>query len=139
MIDSRTCLFDQDRLDAYKLGREFTRVMEALLRKLPRGHGVYFDQLRRATLSITLNTAEGAGELKPKEKARFYRIARRSCTECAAVMDSFVDRGILRENDIVGARTLLNRVTGALTRLIQSCDPANTRPKGESPALSPRP
>jgi len=34
-----------------------------------------------------LNIAEGAGEFAPKEKVRFYRMARRSATESAAVLD----------------------------------------------------
>lgn len=119
----RAVLFDQDRLDAYNLAREFTRAVEKLLKLVPRGYAEQFDQVRRASLSITLNTAEGAGEFAPKEKARFYRIARRSSTEAAAVMDSFVDRGVLQEADIAPARAVLHRVTGALTRLIQSCDP----------------
>jgi four helix bundle protein len=33
-----------------------------------------------------LNIAEGAGEFSPSEKARFYRMARRSATECAAIL-----------------------------------------------------
>ncbi len=41
------------------------------------------DQLRRAANSIALNMADGAGECLPAERARFYRIAKRSATECA--------------------------------------------------------
>jgi four helix bundle protein len=119
----RKVLFDQDRLDAYNLAREFVRAVEALLKRVPRGFAEQFDQVRRASTSILFNTAEGEGEFAPKEKARFYRIARRSATESAAVLDSFVDRGVLLEADIEPARMVLNRVTGALTRLIQSCDP----------------
>jgi four helix bundle protein len=45
------------------------------------------NQLRRATTSICLNIAEGAGEFSAKEKAPFYRIAKRAATECAAILD----------------------------------------------------
>jgi four helix bundle protein len=133
----RAVQFDQDRLDAYNLGRGFTRAVEALLRRIPRGHSEQFDQLRRAALSTTLNTAEGAGEFTPREKARFYRIARRSGTEAAAVLDSFVDRGLLEERDIEPARLILHRLIGALTRLIQSVDPAWTSARARQQSTRP--
>jgi four helix bundle protein len=118
----REVLFDQDHLEVYGLARSFAREVERLLRQLPRGQSDLADQLRRATTSIALNTAEGAGEFKPKEKARFYRIARRSGTESAAVMDTLVDRALLGDPDIAAARRILHRVIGALTRLVRSCD-----------------
>ena len=55
--------------------------------RLPRGRAFLSDQLHRAAVSIPLNIAEGAGEFSQGEKARFYRIARRSATECAAILD----------------------------------------------------
>jgi four helix bundle protein len=135
----RRVLFDQDRLDAYNLGRDFVRAVEVLLTRVPRGFSEQFDQVRRASMSVTLNTAEGAGEFAPKEKARFYRIARRSATEAAAVLDSFVDRGVLQESDVEPARAILHRVTGALTRLIQSCDPDWMAARRNRPSRPPPP
>ena len=44
-------------------------------------------QLVKAASSIPLNIAEGAGEFSAGEKARFYRIARRSAAETAAAYD----------------------------------------------------
>lgn len=123
----RKVTFDQDRLDAYNLARSFTREIEKLMQAVPRGNADHLDQLRRATLSLTLNTAEGSGEFKPNEKARFYRMARRSGVEAAAVLDSFIDRGILHEHDTEPARAVLHRAVGALTRLVPSVDPDWTR------------
>ncbi|WP_372371584.1 four helix bundle protein [Candidatus Uabimicrobium sp. HlEnr_7] len=54
---------------------------------LPKGHSHLSNQLQRVALSISLNIAEGAGEFSSAEKARFYRIARRSTTECASIID----------------------------------------------------
>ena len=45
------------------------------------------DVVEQAT-SISLNVAEGAGEISPREKVRFYRMAKRSATECAAILDA---------------------------------------------------
>jgi four helix bundle protein len=132
----RAVFLDQDRLIAYRLSRLLVRCVEELLEDVPRGHAEQLDQVRRAALSAMLNTAEGAGEFRTKEKARFYRMARRSATESAAVLDSFVDRRVLTEADIEPARVVLHRLIGALTRLIQICDPKATpaRSKNSSPA-----
>jgi four helix bundle protein len=79
--------FDHRQLDAYRLGLEFVTHAEQLAESLPLGRASLADQLRAASMSICLNTAEGAGEFRPAEKARFYRLARRSATECAAALD----------------------------------------------------
>jgi four helix bundle protein len=84
-------MLDHERLDVYQLARQFVREASSLLRHLPAGRADLADQLRRASLSLPLNIAEGAGEFAPREKARFYRIAKRSATECGALLDHFVD------------------------------------------------
>ena len=59
---------------------------DPLADRFPRGRAYLSDQLRRAVASIPLNIAEGAGEFAPADKAHFYRMARRSATETAAVL-----------------------------------------------------
>ena len=44
------------------------------------------DQLLRASSSIVLNIAEGAGKTTPKEQARFYGISLGSLRECEAIL-----------------------------------------------------
>jgi four helix bundle protein len=121
-------VLDYERLDVYRLARQLAREATELLRLLPPGRADLADQLRRATLSVPLNIAEGAGEFAPKEKARFYRIAKRSATECGAVLDHIIDVGLLTGRETAGARTLVIRVTAALVKLIQSTD--RTVPSG---------
>jgi four helix bundle protein len=72
-------------LDAYHIAVEFVVLSDAVIENLPRGKGYLSDQLQRAALSIPLNIAEGAGEYAVDEKVRFYRMAKRSATECALV------------------------------------------------------
>jgi four helix bundle protein len=78
----------------------------------PRGH--LADQLRRASSSIVLNIAEGAGEWKPLEKARFYRIALRSGTECAGIL-ALLER--LSGGKLSDERALLYRIVSMLSKL----------------------
>ena len=84
--------FDHERLDVYKAAIQFVVVAHDVVEHLPRGRSYLADQLQRAAPSlpwqrIPLNIAEGAGEFSRKDKRRFYRIALRSATESAAILD----------------------------------------------------
>ena len=84
----------------------------------PRGRAYLSDQLRRAVASIPLNIAEGAGEFSPADKARFYRMARRSATETAAVLDVLAVLGLADAQRLVAVRALLVRITAMLTAMV---------------------
>src|SRR5439155_545838 len=79
--------FDHEKLDVYKAAIEFVVLINSIVENLPRGRAYLADQLQRAGASILLNIAEGAGEYSSNEKIRFYRMAKRSATECAGIFD----------------------------------------------------
>jgi four helix bundle protein len=110
--------FDHDRLDVYRSAVDWLVIADKLATTLPKGRAYLADQLRRAATSISLNIAEGAGEFAAADKARFYRMARRSATECAAILDGC--RALtLGEPDLLGAgRELLCRIVAMLTALV---------------------
>jgi four helix bundle protein len=81
---ARSVRFDCQRLEVFGHAVQAVAVIDELAEELPEGRGYIRDQLQRAANSIALNIAEGAGEFVPAEKARFYRMAKRSATECAA-------------------------------------------------------
>jgi four helix bundle protein len=113
-----TC-FHHERLDVYQTSIEFVVAADTIASNLPRGRHYLADQLRRAAASIVLNIAEGAGEFSRKEKSRFYRIARRSATECAAVLDVCQRLELGTSQDFENGRELLYRIVSMLTRLTQ--------------------
>src|SRR5262245_54529317 len=102
--------FQHERLDAYQQSVEFLGVSDEIANSLPRGRSYLADQLRRAGLSIGLNLAEGAGEFAPADKARFYRMARRSATECAAILDACRVLGLAEPRAIMDGRSVLLRI-----------------------------
>ena len=109
--------FDHERLDVYQAAIDFVVLANDLAERLPRGRGYLADQLQRAATSIPLNVAECAGEFSPAEKARFYRIARRSATECAAILDVCRKLGLANEECHGVGRELLVRVVSMLVRM----------------------
>ena len=111
--------FHHERLDVYQTAIEFVVVADSIASHLPRGRHYLTDQLHRAATSIALNIAEGAGEFSRREKSRFYRIARRSATECAAILDVCHRLDFGASQDFENGRQLLHRIVSMLTRLTQ--------------------
>ena len=77
-------------------------------------------KFERASLSIALNIAEGAGEFSAQEKARFYRMARRSATESAATLDACFRLRLLAEQRFAAGRDLLLQIVSMLVRMIRN-------------------
>lgn len=105
---------DATKLDCYNVALEFQLVSARLL---PKAHPVLRDQLERASVSIVLNIAEGAGRRSRRDKARFYTMARGSAMECAAVLDVLYLRGLADAADYRRGHALLVRVVQMLSKL----------------------
>ena len=112
--------FDHERLDVYTVAVDFLALAHGITSSFSSGHGDLVDQLRRAATSIVLNIAEGAGEFSKPEKARFYRMARRSATECAAVLDVAARLELATHSRCEPARELLIRFVSILINMARA-------------------
>jgi four helix bundle protein len=133
-------MFEHEKLQVYQLSRELNREIWRITKISSRGYSDHLDQLVRAGSSITRNLAEGSGEWSPKEKAKFYRYAKRSACECAAALDVMVDYGMLREHDTTQAKELLRRIVPMVVKLVQLFEggaPSRPSKRAKSPSLSP--
>lgn len=111
-----TC-FDHEKLDVYQAAIALVVLIDAVVEHLPRGRAYLADQLLRAGTSVPLNIAEGAGEYSPSEKIRFYRMARRSATECASIFDVCRHLQLIDEVRHSKGRELLIRIVAMLTKM----------------------
>ena len=74
----------------------------------------------RASTSIVLNIAEGAGKSSKPDKRRYYLTAAGSTTECAAILDVCLRlKLVLAERHSVG-KAMLERVAAMLVKLAKS-------------------
>ena len=105
------------RLDVYRCAVRFLALSAALAERIPRGYGSLSDQLRRASLSVPLNIAEGSGK-SGHDAARFYTIARGSAMESGAIVDAMETLGFVPAPDLAEPRDLLERVVSMLTKMI---------------------
>ena len=101
----------------YQIAIEFVVLADVIVENLPRGRAYLSDQLRRAALSIPLNIAEGAGEYAVEEKVRFYRMAKRSATECAGILDVCQRLQLVDEQHQTKGRELLIRIVSMLIKM----------------------
>ena len=113
--------FAHERLDVYRVAVAFLGIAHELASRLPRTKGQLGDQLSRASEGIVLRIAEGAGaEWRSADQKRYFRSARGSAMECAAVLDICRMRGIGSSEQLHNGRELLLRLVQMLTRLAKA-------------------
>ena len=111
--------FDHERLDVYVAAIDFVALVDEVVEHLPRGGAYLADQLQRAATSLPLNIAEGACEFSASEKARFYRMAKRSATESAAIMHVCDRLQLLERARYQAGRELLLRIVAMLVQMVR--------------------
>ena len=117
-----TKTFDHEKLHVYQASIEFIIWMKGVLDQVPKRYSVY-DQLDRASTSISLNIAEGNGKYTPKDRCRFFDIARGSALECAAALDIVVAKGIINANEVREGKETLKKIVSMLVGLIRNNSP----------------
>ena len=75
--------------------------------------------MQRAGSSVPLNIAEGAGEYSGSEKSRFYRMAKRSATECAGIFEVCKRLDLIEEERYFKGREILIRIVSMLIKMAQ--------------------
>lgn len=89
-------MFDFEKLEVYQKAKGFHKQISETVLKLQLSTSEK-DQLRRASMSIVLNIAEGSGRFTRPDKRNFYIIARGSVFETVAILDIFNDLGYLEK------------------------------------------
>ncbi len=90
-------MFDFEKLDVYQQAKRLHKSVQNFLIANPKIDRDTRSQLRRASMSICLNIAEGAGRFTKPDKRNFYVIARGSVFECAALFGLLMDAEVVSE------------------------------------------
>jgi four helix bundle protein len=104
-----------ERLDVYRVALEFRQSLGIL--DTVRNISALRDQIFRASDSIVLNIAEGAGRIARADKRRHYSYALGSAMECGAALALLFARGALRDIAYLERRMMIIRVIQMLYRL----------------------
>ena len=112
------CGLAHEKLDVYQCSIEFLALSAEVLDRLPRkGSATLADQLKRASLSIPLNIAEGVGKTTDADRSRYYGIARGSAMECGAIIDACRVLALIEPARAETGKNLLVRIVGMLTKM----------------------
>lgn len=115
--------FAFEKLDVYNKALDLFQVVEDLCRDL-KGKTTFslLDQLNRATLSISLNIAEGNGRWHKKDKQRFFWIARGSVFEVVPIVQLLHRSHLISEKTYSELYGRTDAISKMLYKLIQSVD-----------------
>jgi four helix bundle protein len=108
-------MLDHEKLAAYRHAIRFFGFALATIGQLPRGNAALADELRRASISIALNIAEGAGRRGEDDRKRFYTTARGSTFECGACLD--LVQMIVPAIEIAQGKAILVEIANILSSL----------------------
>lgn len=108
-------------LKAWEKSMNLIKEVYALTRKLPKEEiYVLTSQLRRASISVASNIAEGASRKSMVERKRFYQISRSSSVEIDTQIEICKLLNYFEENDLEDVDAELNNVFALLTAMINN-------------------
>ena len=110
-------MFGHEKFKGYQHAIRFVALVSPMLEQFPRGNALLVDQLKRASISIPLNIAEGSGKTSEREKLRFYSIARGSTMECAAILDVLLCSGAISNSQAQQLKSLMSEMAGILSKI----------------------
>lgn len=108
-------------MDVWKVAVQLSADIYQLTNSFPK-HKLYglTSQLRRASVSISSNIAEGAARSSFKERRRFYEIARSSLVEIDTQLAIAAKLGYLTVNNPENIEDKLNHIFAMLSNLIKN-------------------
>ncbi len=114
-------VFGYRRLIAYQKAKEIVKRTYKLLKKFPvEERYALCDQLRRASVSITSNIAEGVNRFSVKDKAHFVEIAFGSMMEVSSQIEIAEELGYITTDDRLSMDTLIEEEARLLSGLLNS-------------------
>ena len=114
-------VFGYRRLIAYQKGKEIVKRTYKLLKKFPAEERYAIcDQLRRASVSITSNIAEGVNRFSVKNKAHFIEIAFGSMMEVSSQMEIAEELGYITMEERLSIDALVEEEARLLSGLLNS-------------------
>ena len=112
--------FDFEDFPVYKDAIKFIQEVDAFLESIPqKGNLRMIDQLQRASTSISLNIAEGAGRYHKSDKRNYYVMARGSVYECVACFQIFMAKKLINTEQHEMFYKDLNNLARQLSAMIK--------------------
>jgi len=111
-------------LQAWQTGIELVKEIYRITKLLPPEERFGMtSQLRRASLSVVANIAEGFNRVSPADKSHKYLISRGECSEVFAFLLVCTELGLLSKKDAEVAKQLSQKEGKLLSGLVRAHKP----------------
>ena len=90
-------MFDFEKLEVYKKSKELNKEALKFLKENKQIDSYLRDQLRRASISMVINIAEGSGKFSKADKKNFYTTARGSTYECVSLFEIIFEENYINK------------------------------------------
>ena len=121
-------VFGYRKLIAYQKAKEVVKRTYKLLKKFPvEERYAMCDQLRRSSVSITSNIAEGVNRFSIKDKAHFIEIAYGSLMEVSSQFEIAEELGYITTDDRQNMDLLIEEDAKLLSGLLNSYKPSDSK------------
>lgn len=132
---------DYQKLQVWQLAHRLACGCQLATRSMPKGYAELGDQLRRASLSIPTNLAEGSSRQRDADFCRFVTIAVGSAAETESLLLFARDSGGLSPDscaqllaDVGSVRRMLFKLRSALQGKDEAAPPQEAPPSGFEPS-----
>ena len=110
--------FFYKKVDAYHIAKEYVIYVYSLLRKYPQYENYALcDQIRRASISIPSNIAEGLGRMSVKERIHFLEISFGSLSEVSCQLDISESLGYITREELAHAEKIAEHLSKVMSGL----------------------
>ncbi len=113
-------MFDFEKLDVYRKTKELNKEILNFLKINKQIDSYLRDQLRRASISMVINIAEGSGKFSKADKKNFYTIARGSVYECTSLFEIIIEENQINKEKFQDFYQKLETISKMLLGLINS-------------------
>jgi four helix bundle protein len=107
------------KLDVCQCSIQFITLAAPLIGRLPRGYFFLTDELKRASVSIPQNIAEGVGKRATADRSRCFGIARGSAMECGDILDVGATLKLFSARNHENGMEFLERIVSMLTKMMK--------------------
>jgi four helix bundle protein len=111
-----------ENLEVYQKSVNFADEVSDIIEKLERGYYHIRDQFGRASLSISLNIAEGNGKWHIADRKKYFLTARGSAFECVPLLEICKRRKIITEEQHDSLKQKIKSISMMLSKLISGTD-----------------
>ncbi|MGB8190319.1 MAG: four helix bundle protein, partial [Chitinophagaceae bacterium] len=108
-------------MQVFKYSKEFASECYRITKEFPQEERFnMISQIRRASLSVVLNIAEGCSRKSEVERKRFFEISRGSIVEIDAAFDMADKLGYLKNVNCIFISELINKTFSMLSKMLQA-------------------